>query len=59
MSHIVLGHLDVFPMVEVYRVGGGVERRGDERCRAGASNDGSVVAQSSWTGDLQSHMGRV
>ncbi len=28
MSHIGLGHLDVFSMVEVYRVGGGVERRG-------------------------------
>ncbi len=30
MSEIGLGHLDVFSMVEVYRVGGGVERLGDE-----------------------------
>ncbi len=30
MSHIGLGHLDVFSMVEVYWVDGGVERRGDE-----------------------------
>ncbi len=40
MSHVRLGHLEVFSMVEVYRVGGGVERRGDEWCRAGTSNDG-------------------
>ncbi len=26
MSHIGLGHLDVFSMIEVYRVGGGVEQ---------------------------------
>ncbi len=42
MSHIGLGYVDVFSVVEVYQVGGGVERRGDEWCRAGASNDGSV-----------------
>ncbi len=42
MSHIGLGNLDVFSTVEVYRVGGGVERHGDEWCRAGASNDGSA-----------------
>ncbi len=43
MSHIGLGHLDVFSTVEVYRLGGGVERRGDEWCRAGTPNDGSAV----------------
>ncbi len=43
MSHVGLGHLDVFSMVEVYRVGGGVERRGGERCRAGASDVVVVV----------------
>ncbi len=42
MSYIGLEHLDVFSMVEVYREGGGVERRGDEYCRAGASDDGSA-----------------
>ncbi len=42
ISHIGLGHLDVFSMVEFHRVGGGVERRGDEWCRAGASDDGSA-----------------
>ncbi len=42
MSHIGLGKVDDFSMVEVYRVGGGVERRGDKRCRAGASNDSSA-----------------
>ncbi len=42
LSHIGLRHLDVFSIVEVYRVGGGVERRGDEWCRAGASDDGSA-----------------
>ncbi len=42
MSRIGLGHLDVFLMVEVYRVGGGVERRGDELCRSGALDDGSA-----------------
>ncbi len=39
MSYLGLGHLDAFSMVEVYRVGGGVERRGGERSRDGASND--------------------
>ncbi len=43
LSHIRLGHLDVFSIVQVYRLGGGVERCGDECCRADASDDGSVV----------------
>ncbi len=42
MGHIGLEQEDIFPMVGVDRVGGGVERRGDERCRAGAANDGST-----------------
>ncbi len=42
MIPIGLRHLDVFSMVEVYRVGDGVEQREDERCRAGASIDGSA-----------------
>ncbi len=41
VSHIGRVHLDVFWMVEGYRVGGGVERRGYERCRAAASEEGS------------------
>ncbi len=36
MSHIGLGQQDVVTMVGDDRVGGGAERRGDERCRAGA-----------------------
>ncbi len=48
ISHIGRGHLYGCAVVEVYRIGGGVERRGDERCGAGASNDGSAGgAQSS------------
>ncbi len=42
MSHIGFGYLDVFSMVEVYRLDGGVERRGDEWCRVGTSDDGSA-----------------
>ncbi len=42
MSRIGLIHLHIFSIVEVYRVGGGMERRGDECCRAGAPDDGSV-----------------
>ncbi len=33
MSHLGIEHLDVFAMVEVYQVGGGVERRNDEQAR--------------------------
>ncbi len=42
MSHVGLGHLEVFSMTEVRRIGGGVERRGDERSQAGTPNNGSV-----------------
>ncbi len=42
ISHIGLGQRDVFSMVKVDRVGSGVERRGDERGRAGALNDDSA-----------------
>ncbi len=49
-SQIELGHLDVFSMDEVYWVCGGLERHGDEWCRAGASKAYFGVAQSSRTG---------
>ncbi len=42
MCHVGLGHLGVFSMNEVFREGDGVERCGDERCRAGTPNDGSA-----------------
>ncbi len=42
MSHVGLGHLEVFSMTEVRRVGGGLERRGVERSRAGTTNHGSA-----------------
>ncbi len=42
MSHVELGHLEVFSMTEVRRVGGGVEWRGDERSRAATPNNGSA-----------------
>ncbi len=40
VSHIGLGQQNVSSMAG--DDGGGVERRGDELCRTGASNDGSV-----------------
>ncbi len=36
MSHIGLGHLGVLSMVPVNRVGGNVDMRGEDWCRAGA-----------------------
>ncbi len=42
MSHIGLGQQDVISMIKDDRVDGGGERRGDEKCGAGASNDGSA-----------------
>ncbi len=42
MSHVGLGQLVVFSIVGVDRVGDSVERRGDERCGIGTSNDGSA-----------------
>ncbi len=48
MSHVGLGHLEVFSMTEVRRVGGGVERRGDEQQARRITE--LWVAQSSWTG---------
>ncbi len=42
MSHVGLGHLEVFPKNEVCRVSGSGERRGDEWRRIGTPNDGSV-----------------
>ncbi len=41
MSHFWLGHLGVFSKNEVWRVGGNVERRGDEWSRTSTPNDGS------------------
>ncbi len=43
MSHVGLGHLEVFSKNEVCRVSGSVERRGDEWSRTGTPNGGSVV----------------
>ncbi len=42
MSHVRLGHLEVFSKNEVCWLSGGVERRGDERSRAGAPNNASA-----------------
>ncbi len=42
-GHIGLGQLGVFFMVWTDGVGCGVEQRGNEVCRTGASNDGSAV----------------
>ncbi len=47
MSNVGLGHLDVFSMTEVRRVGGGVEMNGVEQaCRTTALR----VATPSWAG---------
>ncbi len=42
MSYTGLGQQYVLSIVWVDRIGGGVERRRDERCRADASKDGFV-----------------
>ncbi len=42
MSHCGLGHLGVFWKNDVWRVGGGVEQRGDEWRRTDTPNDGSA-----------------
>ncbi len=42
MSQFWLGHQDALSMVEVYLACGGLERLGDEKCRADALDDGSV-----------------